>query len=533
MARWRTDVVAGLTTAAVVIPKAMAYAAIAGLPLAAGLYTVLVASAVYAATGTSRVLSVTTTSALAVLTGTAIAPLVAAGAADAPQAAAALCMMAGVMLLVAGAFRLGFLADFMSVPVLIGFKGAIGIVIIVDQLPKLLGLHLPKTHVIQQALTTIAHLPETSLVALGLGLLVLAVIHAFERFAPAMPATLAGIAVAIGVSASGLLDGRAVDLVGSIQPGLPLPAMPDLAAAATLWPAAMGIAFMCFVESIAAGRAFVRPGDPLPRANRELIALGLSNVAGSVFTAMPAGGGTSQTAENVGAGARSQRSGLAAASAAAATLLFLHPAIALLPHTALAAVVIASTASLFKPSEFRAIRAIRLREFRWAAAAFAGVIVFGTLNGIVIAVAISVVTLIYQANHPPVYELKSVPGLLVLRTEGRIFFANARRVGDEMWMRVRAAKPSVLALDMSAVLDLEYTALISLIEAERKLRDAGTMLWLVALNPGVSEIVRRSPLQATLGADRIFPDLASAMAAFSTSAGTADRGLVTVGGNAR
>jgi sulfate permease, SulP family len=530
--RWRADVVAGLTTAAVVIPKAMAYAAIAGLPLAIGLYTVLVASAVYAVTGTSRVLSVTTTSALAVLTGTAIAPLVAGGV-EPQAAAAALCLITGAMLLVGGAFRLGFLADFMSAPVLIGFKGAIGVVIVVDQLPKLLGLHLPKTHVLERALATVSHLPDTSIVALALGVSVLAMIYALERFVPAVPATLVGIAFAIGVAASGLLDGRGVDLVGSIQPGLPLPAVPDMTTAPALWPAAMGIAFVCFVESIAAGRAFVRPGDALPRANRELIALGLANAAGGVFAAMPAGGGTSQTAENVRAGARSQRSGMAAALAAAATLLFLHPAIALLPHTALAAVVLASTASLFKPAEFRAIRAIRLREFRWAAAAFAGVIVFGTLNGIVIAVAISMLTLIYQANRPPVYELTSVPGLLVLRTEGRIYFANARRVGDEIWMRVRAAKPAVLALDMSAVLDLEYTALISLVEAERKLREAGTTLWLVALNPGVRDIIRRSPLEAALGADRMKPSVAAAIAAFVAAPAPPIEEAVTAGGNSR
>jgi high affinity sulfate transporter 1 len=513
--RWRADAVAGLTTAAVVIPKSMAYAAIGGLPVAIGLYTALVPMVVYAAVGTSRRLSVSTTSTLAVLTAAAAAPVATGDTVQLQIAAASLTLATGATLLLAGVCRLGFLAEFISAPVLIGFKAGTAAVIITDQLPKLLGLHLPKSPTIMQAADTFQHIAGASLPTLIVGLAVLALIVALERFAPAVPAPLAATALAIIVAAVTNLDRLGVELVGAFEPGLPAPALPDLALAAALWPAALGIALMSFVESIAAGRAFVGRGEPLPRANRELVAVGLSNIAGSVFSNMPSGGVTSQTALNSAAGARSQVSGAVTAMMVAATLLVLSPVMALLPHAALAAVVIATTAGLLRPADFAAIRAVRSMEFWWAIAAFAGVIAFGTLNGVLVAVAISVLALMYEANRPPVYEVESVPGLLILRTEGRIHFANARRVGDEMWTHVRRCRPEVLALEMSAIADLEYTALTALIEAEGRLREAGTELWLVAVNPGVRQVMRRSPLEEVLGTDRIHADVKSAIAVFA------------------
>ncbi len=509
--RWRADVLAGLTTAAVVIPKAMAYAAIAGLSLEIGLYTALIPLAVYAAAGTSPALSVTTTSTLAILTAGALAPFAAGGGPQLAIAAASLALMTGAVLIIAGALRLGFLADFISAPVLTGFKAGIAVVIIVDQLPKLLGVHFDKGHVLQNAIRTVQHLPDTSLLTLGLALSLLGIIVALEHTAPAAPAPLVAVAGGIAVSALAGLDQFGVELVGAIQPGLPRPHLPDLSIAAALWPAALGIALMSFVETIAAGRAFVRPGEPLPEPNRELLALGFTNLAGSMFTNMPSGGGTSQTAVNSAAGARSQIAGVVTAAAVLATLLFFSSVVALMPQAALAAVVVATTVGLFGPAEFAAILAVRRMEFLWAVVAALGVVVLGTLDGILIAVAISVLSLFYQANRPPVYELKAVPGVLVLRTEGRIHFANARRVGDEMWTRVHAVSPPVLALEMSAVPDLEYTALKALTEAEQKLATMGTTLWLVALNPRVDDMIRRSPLGARLGPHRILPSVAAAV----------------------
>ena len=530
----RADVVAGLTTAAVVIPKTMAFAAIAGLPLEAGLYTALIPLVVYAVMGTSRPLSVTTTSTIAILVAGALAQYVPGGdSAQLMAAAAALALMVGGVLLLASVLKLGFLADFISAPVLTGFKAGIAIVIVVDQIPKLLGIHFTKGTFLQNVLGILQHVPETSLTTLAVAASLLALIIVLEWLLPHSPAPL--VAVAMGIAASGLLSlGQyGVELVGQIQSGLPSLALPNVTLALELWPAALGIALMSFVETIAAGRAFVQAGEPLPTPNRELLAIGVANIAGSAFHNMPSGGGTSQTAVNRAAGARTQASGVVTAAAVLATLLFLAPLVALMPQAALAAVVVATTVPLFKPAEFAAIRRVRQMEFLWALAATAGVVLVGTLNGILVAVALSVLVLFYQANRPPVYvlgrrkgtdvfepvslldpEIETIPGLLIMRTEGRIHFANAHRVGDLMWPLVHQLKPRVIILDMRAVPDLEYTALNALNAAEETLKNAGVTVWLSALTPRVQEVIERSPLGKKLGRERIFPKLAQAVAAY-------------------
>ena len=210
-----------------------------------------------------------------------------------------------------------------------------------------------------------------------------------KRFLPRAPAPL--VAVALGVSAAGLLGSRlGVALTGHIPAGIPNPMVPDLTLLPSLWPGALGMALMSFTESIAAGRAFARHDDPPPVANRELIALGVANLAGSFFQGFPAGGGTSQTAVNSRAGAQTQVSALITVAMVAATLLFLSPLISLLPQATLAAVVVVTTAPLLNPADFRSILAVRRTEFLWAVAACIGVVLLGTLQGILVAVAISV-----------------------------------------------------------------------------------------------------------------------------------------------
>jgi MFS superfamily sulfate permease-like transporter len=292
-----------------------------------------------------------------------------------------------------------------------------------------------------------------------------------------------------------------------------------------MWPGALAIALMAFTESIAAGRAFAPKGDPRADANRELRSLGIANLAGSFFGIMPAGGGTSQTAVNAKAGARTQAAGLVTAALAAATLFFLAPLVSVMPQATLAVVVVVTTAGLLNPAGFRAIRRVRTDEFLWAVAAFAGVVFLGTLYGILGAVAISLLTLMYQASKPPVYAVAfdpranafvkagdvegavTLPGLLILRTEGRLHFANAGRVGEAMRGIAQDAHPRIIALECSALPDIEYTALAMLTQAEANLRAHGVTLWLVAPNPGVRNMLGRSPLGDALGSDRVFPNL--------------------------
>jgi len=530
----RPDVTAGLTAAAVVIPKAMAYATIAGLPLQVGLYTAIVPMVVYALLGTSRPLSVSTTTTIAILVAAELGRAAPGGdAGSLLVVSATLAMLVGALLVLAAVLRLGFVANFISEPVLTGFKSGIGLVIVVDQIPKLLGVHIEKAGFFRDLLAITHELPHTSLATLMLAVLLLVLIFGLERFAPRAPAPLIAIAVAIvGSGLLGLSD-AGVATVGSIPDGLPTLVWPRLDLVEEMWPAAAGIALMSFTETIAAARAFGAPGEPRPEPNQELLAVGLGNVAGGFFGAMPAGGGTTQTAVNRKAGARTQVAELVTAAAAVATLLLLAPVIALMPQAALAAVVVAYSLDLIKPAEFGAIRRVRRIEFFWALIAFAGVVLLGTLKGILVAVIASLLALAQQAYNPPVYALgrkrgtqafrahskehpddETWPGLLILRTEGRLFFANAQRVADQMRPLIDQAKPSVVLLDCSAVFDIEYTAVKMLIEGEERLRQEGIALWLAALNPEALAVVQRSSLGETLGRERMFFNVETAVAKY-------------------
>jgi sulfate permease, SulP family len=528
----RYDVIAGLTAAAVVLPKAMAYATIAGLPVQVGLYTALVPMVIYALVGTSRPLSVSTTTTIAILAAAVLGKVAPEGdPATLLRVSATLTLLTGLILVLAGLLRLGFIANFISEPVLIGFKAGIALVIVVDQLPKLLGIHFPKGSFVQNVLAIVRAIPDTSGPTVAVGIFLIVLLVGIERWLPWAPAPLIAVAVAIaGVSVLGL-PARGVELVGHIPQGLPSFTLLDFSLVGQLWPGALGISLMSFTETIAAGRAFAVSEEPPIRANQELLATGLANAGGALLGAMPAGGGTSQTAVNRLAGARTQLAELVTAAATLLTMLLLAGVIGRMPHAALAAVVIVYSIGLIKPADFRAILTIRRTEFIWAVAALAGVVLLGTMQGILVAIVVSLVALAHQATDPPVYVLgrkpgtnvfrprssehpedETFPGLLMLRLEGRVFFANAARIGEKMRPLVDEAKPTVVALDLSGVPDLEYTALQMLIEAEKRNRERGISLWLVGLNPGVLDVIQRSSLGPTLGRDRMHFNIEVAVA---------------------
>ena len=519
----RRDVIAGLVAAAVVLPKAMAYATVAGLPVAVGLYTAFVPMVIYALLGSSRVLSVSSTTTLAILTGTQLGLVVPDGdPAKLVTATAALTALVGVMLVLARLIRLGFVANFISTPVLTGFKAGIGLVIVLDQVPKILGIHITKEGFFRDLLQVAHHIPETSLITLAVAAATFAVLIAMERLWPHSPAPLVAVGGAIAASWYFGLQAHGVSIVGVIPQGLPALTLPDISLIERLVPGALGIALMSFTETIAAGRAFARPADPPINANRELIATGAANLGGAVLGAMPAGGGTSQTAVVRSAGGQSQRASLVTAATAVATMLLLAPMLGLMPNATLAAVVIVYSVGLIQPAEFYAIRAVRSMEFRWALIACAGVLLFGTLKGIVVAIIASMIGLASQTAHPRVSVIarkrgtdvlrplspehpddEIFEGLLIVRPEGRLFFVNAQHVVEQISALVAKYQPRVLALDMSRTPDLEYSALQTLIEHEQRATEGGTLVWIVDLNPAVLEMVRNSSLHDRLGRERM------------------------------
>jgi len=532
--RLRPDIVAGLTTGAVIIPKAMAYAMMAGLPVQVGLYTALVPMLIYAVLGTSRVLSVSTSTTLAILTAAQLRQAVPSGdPAALLRALATLTMLVGAALLLAWLLRLGFVANFISEPVLVGFRAGIGLVIVVDQLPKVLGIHFPRGTFVQNVLATVHGLPKLQLTTVGTGLAVIVLLVGIEHFLPKAPAPLLAAASSICGVYLLHLQSRGVELVGHIPQGLPSLVRPDLTLVSVLWPGALGIALMSFTETIAAGRAFARNQEFVPQADRELLATGLGNLGGALVGAMPGGGGTTQTAVNVCAGARTQLAEIVTAAMTLVTIFFLAPIVSMLPQSALAAMVIVYSVGLIKPIEFREILGIRWTEFSWAIVAFAGVVFLGTLQGILVAIVVSLVTLAHHVANPPVHVLRrkpgtnvfrpdsvehpedeSFPGLLLLRPEGPIFFANAAHIAHKIEPLVREAQPKVVAVDASGVVDLEYTALKMFAHVAQTQRERGVQLWLIGMSPEVLAIVQRSPLGQMLRHEGMFFNLEIAVARY-------------------
>ena len=535
----RPDIVAGLTSAAVIIPKAMAYAMMAGLPVQVGLYTALVPMVIYAVLGTSRVLSVSTTTTLAILTAAQLGQVVPNGnPAALLRASATLTLLVGAALLLACLLRLGIVANFISEPVLVGFKAGIGVVIVVDQIPKILGIHFTRGSFVQNVFSIVHTLPKTSLATLAVGLTIIVFLLGMERFLPKVPAPLLAAAAAIAGVYLLNLQARGVELVGHIPQGLPSLMRPDLSLISVLWPGALGIALMSFTETVAAGQAFARKDEPAPRANTELFATGLANIGGALLGAMPGGGGTTQTAVNVSAGARTQLAEMVTAAMTLVTMFFLAPLVAMLPQSALAALVIVYSFGLIKPIEFHDILRIRRTEFSWAIVAFAGVVVVGTLKGIIVAIIVSLVTLAYQVADPPVYVLRrkpgtnvfrpqsqehpddeSFPGLLLLRPEGPIFFANAAQIAHKIEPLVREAQPKIVAVEASGVLDMEYTAVKMFAQLAKRQSQHGVQLWLIGMTPRVLAIVQRSPLGQLLGREGMHFNLEIAVARYLDDAG--------------
>jgi sulfate permease, SulP family len=528
------DLVAGLTASAVVLPKAMAYATVAGLPVAVGLYTAFIPMLLYAFLGGSRVLSVSSTSTLAILAGTELGLVVPNGD---PQllltATATLSALVGLVLITASILRLGFVANFISLPVLTGFKTGIGLVIVLDQLPKLLGVHIEKQNFFHDLWQLGLALPTTSGLTLTIAIMTLVILVGMDRIWPHSPAPL--VAVAMGIAASWwfTLQPLGVATVGLIPQGLPSLTLPSADLVLQLLPGALGIALMSFTETIAAGRAFARADEPAINANRELLATGTGNIGGALLGAMPAGGGTSQTAVVRATGGISQRASMVTALVALATMCWLAPLLGLLPNATLATVVIVYSISLIQPAEFKAIRNIRTMEFRWALIACCGVLLLGTLQGIVVAIIVSLLGLASQTAHPAVYVIGRKPGadvlrplsaqhpddetfdgLLILRPEGRLFFINAQHVASKMRELMQHYQPRVIVLDMSRVPDMEYSALQMLIEGEQRLRQQGLELWLADLSPHVLATVRRTSLIETLGPERLLFNTRLAIAQF-------------------
>ncbi|THV30850.1 SulP family inorganic anion transporter [Glycomyces paridis] len=527
-ARWlRADLLAGLAAGAVVVPQAMAYATVAGMPVQVGLYTCMVPMLVYAALGGAKAMSTSTTSTVATLTASTL--LAAGVAAGSLGALAALTLEVGLILVALRLLRLGSLVENLNTPVLVGVKTGVGLVVAIGQVPALLGYDAGTGGFFAQAATAIERLPQTVPATAVLAAALLTVLVVLPRLLPAVPAPLVAVALAIGATALLGLDDHGVALIDPVPTGLPELRLPDLEAAAGLLPGALAIAFMVFMESLAVARAMRRPSDPALDNDRELVAAGAANLAGAWFGALPSAGGFSQTAVNDRAGARTQAAQLVTVGLAVAVALWIAPVLDLLPRAALAAVVVTAVLGLVTPGEFRRLARIDRVDCALAVATAAVGLTAGLLAAVAVGVGTTLILVLREANHVGVAEVRRAPdgslraalpgdapapGVLVLIPTAGVYTASVRSVQNRVLDLVSAQDPlpRIVVLDLAPQATMSVTVLDAVAELDRQLARDGIELQLARLPQRALTIARRASWWPDWeAAGRVHPDVEHAL----------------------
>jgi sulfate permease, SulP family len=532
----RFDVIAGATVWGLLVPESIAYAGLAGLPPEAGLYTLLATLAAYAVFGTSRHLVAAATSAAAVLLASSVGGLAGADAARYMSDAAGLVIFCGGLFLIAGFLRLGFVAQFLSRPVMEGFVFGLAIFVTVSQLPKLFGIEKGSGDTIKQFVHVIGHLGATSGATLAVGASALTLLFAIERFAPKVPGGLLALVLGILVSSIFNLSAHGVEIVGHVPSGLPTPGVPAVHSGDVLplITAAAGLLLVIFSESLGAADNFATKYGYEIDPNQELIALGVANAGSGMLGGLAGGGSLSQSAVNEGAGARSEVSPLIAALLILITVLFLTPLFKDLPEAVLAALIIHAVSHLWKVAEMRRYYSLQRLEFWLALATMLGVITIDVLPGLVIGVAAMLLLVIYHASRPQIGSLGRVPGepgaygeigrhpdydripdMLVLRLEAPLFYANATPVRDRIktLIGMTAPPPKALIIDLGGNERLDITSAEMLNGLVQTMHSAGVDVALADVRQPVITMARRSGLARRLGEGRIFHTIDEAVQA--------------------
>jgi high affinity sulfate transporter 1 len=537
------DLIAGLVLAALLVPQGMAYAELAGLPPITGLYTTVVALGAYALVGPSRVLVLGPDSSLGPMIAAVVLPL----AAGSPEAAVALAgllaLLVGLICVVTGVARLGFVADLISKPVRIGYLAGLAVTIFIGQLPKLFGFSIDADGLVDEALTFLSSLDETVPAALAVGLLTLAIILVLKRAAPRVPGILVAMVVSIAVTVLFGLAAYGVSVVGVLPQGFPRPALPGagLENLPILAFAALGISLVAIGDTISTSAGFAaRRGDEVDN-NQELVGIGAANLLAGLFQGFPVSTSGSRTAVAEQSGSQSQVTGWVAAGAVLVMLLFVPGLVKNLPQSALAAVVIVASFSLFDVGELRRLATVRRSEFTLALASLLGVALVGVLPGIVIAILLSMFQSFERSWRPYSAILgesaaldgyhditrhtdaRQIPGLLIFRWDAPLFFANANIFRDRIRQLVAETTPTPYWVLLAAepVTDVDTTAAEVLVDLDLELNSKGIHIAFAELKDPARDRILAYGLFETFDAGHFYPTLQEAVAAFRLEAAEA------------
>jgi SulP family sulfate permease len=521
----RGDILAGLTVLALLIPEGMAYAEIAGMPPQTAFYAAPIGLLMYAIFGTSRQLVVAVSAAIATMSAAAVGPLAAAGSPEYAAFTAGLAILAGLVSILAGLFKLGRIASFFSESVLAGFVTGLALTIAIKQVPKLFGFESGHGNFWERSYEILIHLTETHFLTLVVGLISIALLLFLEHRFHKLPAAL--IVMLLGIITSSLfaLEGRGMHVVGEIPAGLAPPKLPGLSLDQwlLLLPAAFGLALVNFAEAYGPARNFGAKHRYDIAADQELVGLGAANFGAGLFQGFPIGSSLSKSAANDRAGAKTPVALIVCAVLTALVALFFTPFFAPLPEAVLAAVVVVAITGMVKVKAIRRLYQLNRFDFALAIVAMLGVLTFEALEGLLIAVILSLLALVWRASqsklsvlgrepgrfvfsdtrrHP---ENRAIPGLLILRPDEGLFFANADALRSEIVAQVDDAHPlpRVVLLDLEMSNQLDVPSMDMLLELKKEMDNRDTELWLSRLHGPVRDALERSGYLQQIGPDKI------------------------------
>jgi SulP family sulfate permease len=534
---FRPDLVAAVTSWGVMVPVALAYAGLAGVPPELGLVTAFAALAAYAVFGTSRHLKVTASSTVAIMSASVVAGLAGGDPAAYLAFTAALALTVGLILVAAGIARLGFIADFLAKSVVTGFVIGVAITIIVGQVPKILGVPGLDGSLPEQLAQLVSELPDTNTYTLAVGLGALVLILVLRRISRRIPGPLVALVAGILAVTAFDLEAHGVSVVGEVATGVPLPSIPSipLTSIPYLLLGAAGIVFLAVGESVGAGRAYASRHQYAIAPDQEMVALGTANLASGLFGGFTADASLSQTATAETAGAKSQLSSLITSALIFATAVLLAPLFQNLPDAVLGAIVIAATLGLIDVGEMRRYWRWRRTDFVLAMTAMVGVLLTTVLAGMLVAVLLSVLFLLYRASRPYAAALgrmpdsratfgdlarhpdaEPVPRLVIVRLDAPLYFFNANVAKAEILGIVadQEPEPRGVLIDLAATADLDVTTTDMLFELVAELRARSIEVLIAQVKGAVRDRLRKTGLMAELGEDRVYLSVASAVADF-------------------
>jgi sulfate permease, SulP family len=525
-----------VTVAAYLVPQVMAYAEVAGLPPITGLWAAVAPLVVYAILGSSRQLSVGPESSTALMTAAAVTAVVAGDQQHYAETAAALAIAVGVVCLICWVARLGFLANLLSHPVLIGYMAGIAVLMIVSQLGKVIGISVEGDSTLSQLRFFVSHLGQVHLPTLLVAAGSFALLVAFQRLLPRWPGPLIAMVLAAVAVAVLDLDQMGVKTVGNVPRGLPPASIPDFSTIdlSTLVPAALGVTIVAYTDNVVTARAFAAKRREEIDARQEFLALGAANLGAGLFSGFPVSSSGSRTVIGDALGSRTQLYSFVSAAVLLLTMLFLGPALSTFPLAALGALVVFAALRLIDFAELRRIARFRRSELFLALATTAAVLIFNVLYGIAVAVGLSILDLLRRIARPHdgilgfvpglagMHDIddydagRQVPGLLVYRYDAPLFFANAEDFKRRALASVDAADPPVewFLLNAEANTEIDLTAVDALEEVRRTLAERGIVFALARVKFEVREILASTGFIERIGKDKVFMTLPTAVAAY-------------------